>query len=363
MIEQRNQLRARLKAYEILLPIYIPGLIQYRADLATSLPAFEHPEDAPLWLPSSIYQNRRRQICTPDLPLMEEKLRNAQCYDALNSIRHILKLKSRMVAFKNQNVRGQNESTRSQTIIKRVHTRAHAAADKYRTARKAKLALSGPGDWEKELRVLEDADVRAYQDPTRLQLRPGRRGTLDDEQIEQQLSGGDTVHFEGDSPSFTLFNEERSRRDGTGETRRALSWIWLNNKGGGMDDSADDILRAEWAKSRARAARATEEVQLLREEMRRVLSFLDWKSKWWRSQAALRKVQPGLREGLEAYALVQANLQDLLASDFRATWRKPLEDEPASVERSEDNEDDSDDDSDDEDDVAPLDDSSDGEDY
>ena len=36
----------------------------------------------------------------------------------------------------------------------------------------------------------------------------------------------------------------------------------------------NDILRLEWAKSRARAARAREEVMLLKEEMNRVLKYL-----------------------------------------------------------------------------------------
>jgi hypothetical protein len=144
LIEQRNQLRPRLKAYKLLQPIYIPGLLQYRTDQRdASGPASDHPEDAPLWLPSTIHQNQRQQICVPGLPLIEEKLRMAQSYDALDSIHHTLKVKSRMVAYKNQNVRGQREGLRSRAIINRIHDRAYAAANKYRTARKAKLALSG----------------------------------------------------------------------------------------------------------------------------------------------------------------------------------------------------------------------------
>lgn len=169
-----------------------------------------------------------------------------------------------MVAFKNSNVRGQKEATRSRTVIGRVHERACAAAEKYRAARMAKLALSGPGDWEGELRILGNGDVRGYQDPNRLRPRPGRRGMLEDDQLDEHHSedGGD-AGGEG-SASFTLFNEERSRRDGTGESRRTLLWIWLNNTmSGGSDDIGDSILRSEWAKSRAWATRAKEEVFLL----------------------------------------------------------------------------------------------------
>jgi hypothetical protein len=112
-----------------------------------------------------------------------------------------------------------------------------------------------------------------------------------------------------------------------------------NTKGGNSDDATDDILRAEWAKSRARAARASEEVLLLHEEMRRVILFLRWKSKWWRSQEARRDVDTTLHEGLKAYAIVQANLQDILAADFLAIWKKPLDDEGDEGEDSSDDDD------------------------
>ena len=251
LIEQRNQLRTRLKSYELLIPIYIPGLLQFCTDTGTSSqPRSEHLEDALLWLPSSLPPDHRVRICIPGLALIEEKLRTAQCYDALDSIRHILKIKMRMVDFKNKNVRGQREGNRSRTIIDRVHDRARVAADKYRSARKAKMVLAGGGDWEKVLRVLEDGDVRGYQDPNRLQPRPGRRGTLDDSQIEESFLAENMDCTEQTPATFSLFHEERSRRDGTGESRRTLSWIWLNNlTGDSVEDATDDILRVEWAKS------------------------------------------------------------------------------------------------------------------
>ncbi|KAF9034897.1 hypothetical protein BJ165DRAFT_1356057 [Panaeolus papilionaceus] len=55
----------------------------------------------------------------------------------------------------------------------------------------------------------------------------------------------------------------------------------------------------EWAKSRARSLRATEEVMLLKEEMRRVLAYLKWKSHWWLSLRGKRVVSDkALAEGL-----------------------------------------------------------------
>ncbi|KAF8069293.1 hypothetical protein FPV67DRAFT_1415377 [Lyophyllum atratum] len=168
--------------WELLRAVYMPGLLQFLHDQARlGLPpadSNEHPEQADLWLPSQLPQDRRENVCIAGLPAMEAKLRVTQCYDALEGIRHVLRLKTRMVQFRNANIRGQRASTRSRTMIDRVHERACAYAQKYRTARSRNLLLSGAGDWEQVLRPLEDGDIRAYTDPSRLQRGPGRPGTL-----------------------------------------------------------------------------------------------------------------------------------------------------------------------------------------
>ena len=188
LTEQRNILRKRLHAWEEILPIYMPGLLQYRHTLesspqSTPTPATDHPEDAVIWLPSRIPKNLRARVCTVGLAEIEEKIRTAHCHDSLDAVRRVLNIKSRMVAFKNKNVRGQRDGLRSRTIIDRVHERARVAAERYWSARRGLLALAGPGDWEKTLRVLNDGDIRGYQDPERLRVRPGRKGTLEDGQV------------------------------------------------------------------------------------------------------------------------------------------------------------------------------------
>ena len=254
------------------------------------------------------------------------RLREAQAYDALDKVRNMLKVKSRMIEFKNRNVRGQREGLKSRSVIDSIHEKARMAAERYRRARIAKMFLSGPGDWEAILQVLEDGDIRGYQDPNRLRVRQGRRGILDDEQLERLATS--TPYVVADNEDLTLFNEPRGRRDGTGETRRTLSWIWTTDSNvAGPEDLSDDILRAEWAKSRARAARATEEVLLLREEMRRVLEFLAWKADWWSMRVDWRSdINKDLTEGLRAYAHTQANLQTMLSTEFRSIWKAPLND-------------------------------------
>ena len=188
--EQRNSLLSRIRAWESLLPIYIPGLLQYKADhIPSATNTSELPEEAIIWLPSRIPEPYRSKICVHDLSAIEEKLRTAQCTDSLESLRRILRIKSRMVQFKNKNIRGQREGTRSRAVIDRVHERARLAAEKYRAARNAKYCLIGPGDWESRFRTLADGDIRGYQDPNRLRPRAPRRGILEDDLNEPELRG------------------------------------------------------------------------------------------------------------------------------------------------------------------------------
>lgn len=78
----------------------------------------------------------------------------------------------------------------------------------------------------------------------------------------------------------------------------------------------------EWAKSRARAHRFTEEVLLLTEEILRVSTFLKWKSEEWKAKA--RKTSsdlPRMRaEGLTAYAERQAAFYNELQLYFKTLW-------------------------------------------
>jgi hypothetical protein len=304
-----------------------------------------NPEDIEVWLPSRVRLPHRSQVCQPGLAEIEERIRTAQCFDALEAVRHVLKIKARIVEFKNKNVRGQRDGTRSSSVIDRVHERARQSAEKYRVARAAKLALSGTGDWENALRILFDGDVRGYQDPERLRIRTGRAGTLEDGQVAAEghdSTSNVTPATTTMTSEFSLFNEVRAKRDGTGETRRTLSWIWttkppdLSSEAG---DENDDILRTEWAKSRARTNRCKEEVMLLKEEMRRVGEFLNWKVRWWRDREEWRKDADGaLLEGLRGYGRKQSILQKSLADEFLRIWQSVTSDTQLMPEKHDDEE-------------------------
>ncbi|KAG1812886.1 uncharacterized protein BJ212DRAFT_1448064 [Suillus subaureus] len=87
-----------------------------------------------------------------------------------------------------------------------------------------------------------------------------------------------------------------------------LTWIWMMMG-----------IHVEWCKSRARALYWAEEVELLQEEMRRVLQFFDWQANWWdKQQDQIICETVAQCKGLVAYTHKQGHIQWQLASHFRA---------------------------------------------
>jgi hypothetical protein len=68
--------------------------------------------------------------------------------------------------------------------------------------------------------------------------------------------------------------------------------------------------------------RWAEEVDLLEEEMRRILQFLRWRTGWWTAKVGQRGLPEGPQcEGETAYALRQAEIQSELADQFTEEWK------------------------------------------
>ncbi|KAG1812298.1 hypothetical protein EV424DRAFT_108360 [Suillus variegatus] len=112
---------------------------------------------------------------------------------------------------------------------------------------------------------------------------------------------------------------------GQSEGNRTLSWIWKARGVGAIGDDNEFILsealRIEWCKSRARASRWAEEVELLQEEMRRVAEFLFWYAAWWEEQAVRRTgLTAAEREGMQGYARHQAAMRRAMRDRFLALW-------------------------------------------
>ncbi|KAL0572904.1 hypothetical protein V5O48_009073, partial [Marasmius crinis-equi] len=181
IIDERSTIRRQLKSLEEVRAIYMPGLIQHLRDLEEEegVEEEEKAEDIAIWLPSSLQRADIDGICVSGLADVEARLQKGRAHDALDGVRHTLRVKSRMILFKNTNVRGQRDSGRSREVINTVETRAKTYAKKYRVCRELYYSLL-PEDVrvsDMELPELKDTDVRSYKDPAEVKVGPGRRGT------------------------------------------------------------------------------------------------------------------------------------------------------------------------------------------
>ena len=79
----------------------------------------------------------------------------------------------------------------------------------------------------------------------------------------------------------------------------------------------------EWGKSRARAHRFQEEIDLVQEEMNRTLRFFVWKAADWHCKGVAVRTTPTSAEhaeGLKAYAERQAVLCQSLHDKLKHQW-------------------------------------------
>ncbi|KAH7919292.1 hypothetical protein BV22DRAFT_1108120 [Leucogyrophana mollusca] len=279
-LQQRlNALQRKIELWTAVQLIYMPSVaaLRARATPANSTePQKIEPHKFKLWLPSELC---RTDSCDIRLREYEWSLRHAQAHDTLNQIRQYLRLQSHLYHFKDRNIRGQGANTRARNVLKGVDAKVSAGAKKYQAARRALQTLSiflGKVGWELELKELSTSDLKAMTDLV----------------------------------------------DGETEGRKKLTWIWRTP---GVMDSEDeglqDAVRMEWCKTRACAMRWSEEVELLQEEMWRVLAYFEWHAAWWKEKADARWViDSELAEGLSVYSLCQASLRTALGGLCCELW-------------------------------------------
>ncbi|KAF9462998.1 hypothetical protein BDZ94DRAFT_1259836 [Collybia nuda] len=276
---KRNTLKRKIDAWISIQHLYVPPLSMIRTQ-SNREEADDLAEKTPLFLPSSM----KPQIpCDPRLREIEWTLRKSQANDALDDLREGLRLRAYLYIDKDRFQRGQFHNTRSRGIIHRVQVKIDAAATRYRVARNTLYSLAGVLNivgWDVEFPPLLDRDIK-------------------------QLSGDDTES----------------------EGHRYVSWIWTrlgDSSRLDTDEALQDMLRIEWCKSKARADRWSEEVQLLLEEMQHVLQFFESMAERWerRVHAMVFLVkEQAINEGLTAYAARQASLFRMMRGHFQHMWR------------------------------------------
>ncbi|KAJ7092911.1 hypothetical protein B0H15DRAFT_777021 [Mycena belliarum] len=316
MVERGNKLRRKIanwiKTQSDFQPIVTTLRAaddQARAAAARSQPTAGVPvQGIELWLPS-----KQVRVAGSSATLKESHcryefdMREALAFEALEEMRRLLLVRTYHYKFQARNTAGVAGGTRARTAIDVLDERIRRQANEYRAARRALVGL-GPRlketRWTLVLKELGAEDVRGMP-----------RALFHDAERKKK--------------------KKRKRQTDEGPpVPKEMSWIWrtglssLTAQAASSEDAArkatDEGLRVQWAKARARARRWSEEVDLLEEEMRRILVFLEWRASWWRALKDARPKSPdedvALREGLHAYAERQAEIRDEMKGRFRRNW-------------------------------------------
>ncbi|KAJ7813724.1 hypothetical protein B0H14DRAFT_3477608 [Mycena olivaceomarginata] len=311
--EWRHTLLVKIASFRTLQNIYMPGAAVAIKEAEGDRDGNEAPpklESINLWMPSRMAADDVSRGCVAGLVDMEVKLCVAQCQNALSTLCSRLHAKRFLIAYRNQNVTGQKRSTKAAVLIHQVGDRVEAVAKRYRRGREALVGL-GVADEHPHLRPLRVDDVR-----------------LDGDAGETDVAARKKLAMIGAGHSA------RTPRNAPGTSKRKMSWIWTAP--GAFDDEEmrlHESIRVEWCHARARKVRWSEEIMLLREEMRRVLRYLAWQGAWWQACVALRSDLTGrIAAGVQAYALKQADWHDRLSEFFCTKWDVPVTSVPAEEE-------------------------------
>ncbi|KZP09993.1 hypothetical protein FIBSPDRAFT_913941 [Athelia psychrophila] len=293
-LESQHMYR-KIKGWTDIQQLYMPevSVLRARGERAVADSANEIPSyDIALHLPSSLPLRMRT---SQKLFEYEFRLRTAQAYEALDEIRGHLRLRTHMYQYKDRNVVGQRANTRSRALLSRVQIKVNASAKKYTCARNALTVLAertGTAGWDTQLRELSDEDIHAFTDDT---------------EKEREKKGKNLPGKKG----------KDAQKKALGEGHKMLSV-----RDDGDDAGVQEALHIEWCRARARSMRWSEEVLLLREEMRRVQAFSQWHADWWTAQARrLPDLSPEDAEGVAAYAAKQAYVRLRIARSFDRLWR------------------------------------------
>ncbi|KAJ7810812.1 hypothetical protein B0H14DRAFT_3756648 [Mycena olivaceomarginata] len=271
--KRRTSLFKRIHKFRQIQGVYMPALRPLLSDDQKQVydgNSEQQPEATRLFMPSELASNDlRATACVTGLAAIEARMREGEADEALEAVRHGLRTRTMTNRYKLRNWTGQGMMTKGQGILHHINIKIHTAKLCYRYARAALLALRGHGPWEERLQILDDED-----------------GAI--------IEGG----------------VARAAGLAGGEGSHTLSWICLL------------ALRLEWCKAYARAKRYSEDVQLLREEMRRTVAFGYTSAALWDelAEGELPDSDPELTEGRRAYAAEHADTERKTCRRLEEKW-------------------------------------------
>lgn len=228
------------------------------------------------------------------LATIEFMLWEGQAHDALESLRIAIKTFNYNFQFKTDHVFGQGPNTRAQAFLQELSAGKVSAADKYRTARAALIALGLPQD-----------------DPT---LQP-----LSNDQ---------------------LWAKDSSKPSRLGDTKKEDPWFWTVGRPAGLSPKEEQewslesmlifklpsyltkfivVDRVKWFRDRAARDRSQEEKEILEEEFARSERSFQRMQEVWTILAEGQSHQ-----GYKCYAYKQATMYERLLTDCQTLCKKAL---------------------------------------
>ncbi|KAJ7800047.1 hypothetical protein B0H14DRAFT_2253522, partial [Mycena olivaceomarginata] len=305
--ERTSKLRRKIFAWIDIQQKFFPALANIRAREHEARARAANGEPIPgvtasnieLFLPSAIAAapaaDKAKVGMKTSAFMHEYRLRIGQASEALHDVCRQLLVRTHLYQLKDDYSCGVRANMRSGDKIAALKHQIKRAAGGYRVARKSLVALGrelGRNKWERTLLPLAEEDVRGLP-----------RVTFHEPERKKK--------------------KQKRRKTGRKEPPKT-SWIWVARGESwkpGDDAAMNEAVRIKWAKTRARANRWAEEVDLLEEEMRRIDVFLRWRSGWWKERVGLRGLAEGPQcEGEAAYAIRQSGVQATLAAEFAIEW-------------------------------------------
>lgn len=217
ILKRRNMLLRRIRAFRKLQRAYMPNVRRFLTASQRAMWDSETERDAEavrLFMPSDILDNVKRvKACAVGLPDIESDLQTGEAREALHALRQALRARTMTNRFRLRHCTGQRMLTRGQGVLRQINLKIHKAKLRYRYARNALMRLKSHGPWEKELRVLEDSDVRALNE---------RALTAEEAEQRKSIHDYEDIAEEGGVAAFGVV--------ALGESRRTLSWIWYTAK-------------------------------------------------------------------------------------------------------------------------------------
>jgi hypothetical protein len=313
-------------------------------------------ETVPLLLPLSLDPETRARICLHKVAEHERLLRTAQLHDSLIELRHTRKIRHKLLLNHHVQIAGQGQraSTRSRAVLQSVEDRITKFVERYRLAYRALLQLEPAGGWRETYLELEDDDNRgpgkeryeehlgdgSYfrswiwlpnpQHAIRRKAREKAGGSVVGESSVARGTGQDPVPDKAGGPESTTDSGTGEGLADDGDNADSGGEVETTTEEGGVEtatqEEVDEVVRVEWTTSFARLERWSEEVELLQEEMRRVVAFLEWKSAAWLVKVDVRgeDMTFDIQSGLNAYARKQAAVYRNLATSFATLWYPTL---------------------------------------